>query len=175
MENFVACERANQKKTRFFLFHFFFFGEGEGFFCRSMLTNQQYYHILETWVKECEIKSRQHRKYHLVLLVVHACLFLPVNLIPLAILLVDPEVADLPGVLFPVVLLGSACDVLLNTLGLVPLAVDHKHFSRRYAMLARELQFEAARGQHNAEEAGMVLQRCIEQWHQLEMLAPATL
>lgn len=118
------------------------------------------------WIQACDRRSSTHLQYADFYDAILALVSLPTIAAPIC-------AGNFPGlsegwtaVLNLTGALGSAI-LVFNNFGAK--ASQHREYSNRYSLLAKEIQLETIR---RSKDDNMVLQICLEKWFALELVAP---
>lgn len=132
--------------------------------------------IMRSWVEQCRCKSASHLRLSNFFMVCHGLtgVLTVLSGSTAATLQVRADESQETNALILAVLslTMSAVSLLFR---FPQLASDHYHFSYIYAMLQRRLSVKLCEMQHQPmARDDVVIQQCIEEWYQIEKLAPYT-
>ena len=120
----------------------------------------------QNWISACEHRSEIHLQYADFYDVVVALISIPTIAAPICAGNF-PNLSEIwKAVLNFTGALGSAV-LVFNNFG--SKASQHREYSNRYSLLAKEIQLETIK---RAKDSDMVLQVCLEKWFALELVAP---
>ena len=130
--------------------------------------------IMRSWVEQCRNKSKTHHRWSYFFLVCHGVtgvLSVMSGCTAATIQVRADEPQDTEALVLTMVSLAMSATSLLFRFP--QLASDHYHFSYIYAMLQRRLSVKLCEMQHQPTARDDVfIQQCIEEWYQIEKLAP---